>query len=258
MPRGLAPVMAFLAASGNASSLAPSTLPVGENAPGSYQTTFPYGLTSPGTTDDFFTSALDLEAPLLIRGNGEFMAAARADARARLRLKEGQSLSSREAQALEEDVKAHLNQASTTCSNFLDSSTVYGHEELTMAFCRVLEEKGRMALLLGGKSVGKSLLLTELAGSSKDIVGRDKNKRALLYVDARSCGGDLTTGLVAALKQEVCEQERPKGGGNSIRKADQQSQDDPSAPTTAKPSSLGLTFMGVSLGTVFETPGAAT
>jgi len=163
---------------------------VGENAPGSYQTTFPYGLTSPGTTDDFFTSALDLEAPLLIRGNGYFMAAARADARARLRLKEGQSLSSREAQALEEDVKAHLNQASTTCSNFLDSNMVYDRENIKAALHSVLSDRGRMALLLGGKFVGKSLLLTELAGSSKDIVGRDKNKRALLYIDARSCGGD--------------------------------------------------------------------
>lgn len=260
LPHALAPVMAFLAVSGTPGSSTPSTLPVGENAPDSFPTTFNFGLTSSGTTDEYFTSALDLEAPLLIRGNGDFMAAARADARARLRLKEGQSLSSREVQALEEDVKAHLNQASTTCSDFLDSSTVYGHEEITTALRRVLVEKGRMALLLGGKSTGKSFLLKELAGSSKDIVGRDKKKRALLYVDARSCGGDLTTGLVAALQQKAREQERLKGGGYSIRKAqtDQQSQDDPSAPTTAKTFSPGLTFMGVSLGTDFETPGAGT
>jgi hypothetical protein len=49
-------------------------------------TTFPLGLTGAGATHRFYTQSLDLAAPLLQRGSGDFMAAARADARERLGL----------------------------------------------------------------------------------------------------------------------------------------------------------------------------
>jgi hypothetical protein len=189
VPHTLAPVLMFLTAAEIPSSTTPST----------FTTTFPYGLTGTGTTDNFFTTALDLEAPLLLRGSGDFMEAARMDAQARLGLGEGGALCAREAHALEEDVKTHLLQASRSCSKFLDSDTVYDREDIKSALQRVLGESGRMALLLGGKSVGKSLLLAELADARRVIVGLDGKERAILYVDARSCGGDLTAGLVAAI-----------------------------------------------------------
>ena len=149
---------------------------------------------------------MDLGAPLLLRGSRDLMAAARADARAHLRLgADGAALSEGGALELEGEVQAHLRQAAQACSMFLDSPAVHDREEIRGVLNSVLLGNGRLALLLGGKFVGKSLLLQELAGQQAQAVGLDGARRALLYVDARSCGGDLTAGLVAALEREALE-----------------------------------------------------
>jgi hypothetical protein len=165
---------------------------------GGLSTTFPIGLTGPGATDKFYTSRLDLEAPLLLRGSGDFMAAARADARERLGLPQGAALGAGEALALEASVREHLSRAFRKCTAFLDSGRVHSREELRGALEDVFRRKGQMALLLGGKSVGKSQLLAEFARRT-DIVGADGATRAVLHVDARRFSTDLSAGLQAAL-----------------------------------------------------------
>ena len=222
-------------------------------------TTFPLGLTSPGATEDFYTTALDLGAPLLLRGSGDFMAAARADARARLRLGGGgAALRQGEAAALEGEVVEHLRQASSACSKFLDSGLVHDREEVKAALGAVLLGKGRLALLLGGKSVGKSLLLQEMARQPAPLVGADGARRALLYVDARSCGGDLAAGLVAALQREALELQRLEGR-RGVMSRQAQAEQPAAAPgralallPSAERASIALSFKGASLTTQLD------
>jgi hypothetical protein len=165
-------------------------------------TSFPHGLTGPGATHRFYTTQLDLGAPLLLRGSGDFMAAARADVQERLGLGAAAALSEQQRSAVEEGVRQHLASASAACSAFLSSGTVHGREEITAALVNgVFRRQGQLALLLGGKSVGKSKLLAALARRD-DIVGSDGAVRAVLYVDARLFSTNLAAGLQAALLRE--------------------------------------------------------
>ena len=88
-----------------------------------FTTTFPHGLTCPGATDAFYTRALDLSQPLLLRGSGDFMAAARADARARLQLK-----STRFSPEVEASVREHLASAAARCGSLKHRGEVHACE----------------------------------------------------------------------------------------------------------------------------------
>jgi hypothetical protein len=161
-------------------------------------TTFPFGL-SEGASAQHYTTALDLGQPLLAqRGGAAFMAAARADARERLGLGAAAALSAEQAGALEASVRAHLAAACTRCDAFLSSGAVPGREEMRAALMAMLGQRGQLALLLGGKGVGKSLLLAELARRT-DMVGAGGATRVVLCVDARQFSTDLCAGLQAAL-----------------------------------------------------------
>ena len=196
----------------------------GYSAPTSLQrsaplsTTFPCGLTGPGTTDSHFSTALDLGHPLLMQDSGAFMAAARADARERLRLGAGAALSPRDAAAVEEDAREHLASASARRLKFMCSNVVHDREEVQAALRGHFGDRGQLALLLGGKSVGKSLLLGELAKRRGEIVGADGAKRVILYVDARSFGKDLAAGVLAAVRQEERFQQKLEGTSSLSRK----------------------------------------
>ena len=224
-----------------------------------FPTTFARGLTGPSATCRFFTTALDLEAPLLLRGSADFMSAARADGRERLQQRAGGALGVSEA-LVEVEVREHLERSSRQCSEFLDSGAVHDCEEIRAMLHNLLAEKGQLALLLGGKSVGKSLLLQELARQRKDIVGLDGARRALLYVDARSCGDDLAAGLVAALQREALEQQRMKDHGYSARQAQagQPALLGSSLLPAAKGASIELSFKGAALGAQPEFAGPAS
>jgi hypothetical protein len=176
------------------------SVPLGLDAP--LTTTFPLGLTGPGTTHKYYTTALDMSAPLLNRGSGDFMEAARLDARERIGLSQSVKLSEKESLAVEASVREHLSSASCKRAAFLRSGVVHDREEITAALVEgVFKSEGELALLLGGKSVGKSLLLAELARRT-DIVGSDGAMRAVLYVDARRFNTNLAAGLEAALLGE--------------------------------------------------------
>lgn len=164
----------------------------------SFATTFPLGLTNASATDSSYATALDMTAPLLLRNTTQdFMVAARADAA-----------------ALMVSVGSHLSTAAARCEKYLDSGEVHDRNELRCALLGVLQSKGQFALLLGGKSVGKSLLLRELA--KMDFVGMDNVPRLVVLLNARECGVDLVGGLRRALVAAV--QEGAIGGplqGNS-------------------------------------------
>ena len=170
-------------------------------APRAFATTFPYGLTGPSATEAHYTTALDLAQPLLLRGSGDFMAAARADARARLQLRKN----SRASAEVEASVRQHLASAASLCERFKRSGEVHDREETRALLEDSFRGTGSLALLLGGKSVGKSLLLGELS-RRKDIVGpEDGLRRAVVYVDARVFGLDLSAAMLEALDEEVWE-----------------------------------------------------
>lgn len=151
-----------------------------------FATTFPFGLTNASAMDSSYATVLDMEAPLLLRNTAQdFMAAARADAA-----------------VLEVSVGTYLAGASLRCEKYLDAE-VHGNNELRLALLGVLQRKGQFALLLGGKSTGKSLLLRELA--KMDLVGKDDIPRRVVLLNARECGMDLVGGLRRALLAAVKE-----------------------------------------------------
>lgn len=139
--------------------------------------------------------------PLLQRGSADFMAAARADARDRLGLGWEAELSAAQTKALEKSVHEHLAAACSKCSKFVLSGAVHDRKEIGSALEDMFRDHGQLGLLLGGKSVGKSLLLAALARRT-DIVGADGVTRALLYIDAREFSTNLSAGLQAALLGE--------------------------------------------------------
>ena len=173
-----------------------------------FSTTFPRGLLRAGATARHYSTALDLDVPLLHSGSGaDFMAAARADALQRLGLGEGVAAqSAAQVEALERDVRAHLAAACSRSDAFLSSGAVHDREEIQSALEDVLRQRGQLALLLGGKSTGKSLLLAELAQRT-DIFGDGGATRAVLLVDSRKFSTDLAAGLQAALVGEARELE---------------------------------------------------
>ena len=166
-------------------------LPLSLRRASALTTTFPLGLTARGATSEHYTASLDLRRPLLLRGSGDFMAAARADATERLPQGAG-------AAEVAASAGAHLAAAAALCDRFLSSGEVHGREGLRDALVHCFRQRGQLAVLLGGKSVGKSLLLGELARRG-DLVGVDGARRAVLHVDARVCGADLAAGLCEAL-----------------------------------------------------------
>ncbi len=141
----------------------------------SFSTTFPLGLTNASATDAHWATALDLASPLLLRRDctADFMDAARADAEALGGV----------------SVQAHLAGASAACDAFLRSGEVHDREETRAELQGLLEREGQLALLLGGKNVGKSLMLRELAGAA--LTGRNGQARLFVHINARTCGTNL-------------------------------------------------------------------
>ncbi len=145
-----------------------------------FATSFPYGLTNASCTSSHYATTMALENPLLSRCSAhDFMGAARADASERCL-----------------PVEAYLAQASLKCDTYLSSGKVHAREEERRVLQGVLKQEGQMALLMGGKSVGKSLLLRELA--STPIAGKNGMPRMVVLVNGRSCGADLNAGVMLA------------------------------------------------------------
>ena len=209
-------------------------------------TTFPRGLTGAGATDRFYTSELDLEQPLLLRGSGDFHVAARADARERAGLRGRGKLSNAAAAEVEESARAHIRAAAVRCREFILSGAVHGRAELKGVLAALCEGEGALGLLLGGKSVGKSLLLSELARRT-DLAGSGGKKRAILYVDARRCGMDLCSGLARALDEEAEELLRSGLLQGPRRTQNERGTLEPSSTPVPSRVQIGFDLMGMSV-----------
>jgi hypothetical protein len=124
----------------------------------------------------------------------------------------------------------------------------------------MLRQRGQLALLLGGKSVGKSLLLAELAQRT-DIVGDGGATRAVLLVDSRRFSTDLAAGLHAALLGENRELESSGwvarlglAGLGQRRSQAGRPVDDPSATVTSASLSGKLLGIAVKAKAAFAAP----
>ena len=157
---------------------------------GKFETTFSLGLTNTKATDKYFTTELDVDNPLLLRDTcADFMRAAREDAAER-----GVGVSD------------YLTAAYHARSAFLAMGALYNREEVKHALSNIFVDTGQFALFLGGKNVGKSLLLRDLSRTS--ISSIDGVCRAIVKINARQCGTNLTEGLIIALVDEEREQMR--------------------------------------------------
>src|SRR5690606_1863710 len=75
------------------------------------------------------------------------------------------------------------------------SNELCDREEVEAAVSAVMNKgKGNFAILLGGKSTGKSLILRKLAEQR-----RKQQKDSVLLINARTSGANLTQGIVQAL-----------------------------------------------------------
>jgi hypothetical protein len=153
-----------------------------------FNTTFPFGLTNDSATNAHFSTQLDMRAPLLLRRDGEadFMQAAEVDAR-HLRM----------------SVQSYLLAASTKCAQFSRSREVHDRADTFGALTDVLQGDGQFVLFLGGKSVGKSLLLRKFASTAMTGSGL---REMCVIIDARKYGTDLAAGLTAELTSAVREE----------------------------------------------------
>ena len=96
---------------------------------------------------------------------------------------------------------------------FISSRKIHGCEDFYAFLDQVNSKEGKLLLLLGGKSVGQSMVLADL---EKQL--NDKGVFALL-VNARSFAGEpLSTGILSAYKAyftrrwAVCQQNRKQFG----------------------------------------------
>jgi hypothetical protein len=103
------------------------------------------GLLGPSATDMHYAKKLDLqEAAELVTKRGLLWAAAEADVNA----SDGA-----------ESVDEYLRRVKWSAAAFLDRDELHGRDGVMSILRELLSEKGQLVLVLGGKSLGKSLLL---------------------------------------------------------------------------------------------------
>jgi energy-coupling factor transporter ATP-binding protein EcfA2 len=149
--------------------------------------------------DEFFSTQLDMtdEGQVWLIQPGLFWQAAKEDA---------------QEQGLE--TKTYIQQIEENFDRFFDSGLVYDRDLLSEALHKVFVGKGKFVLLLGGKSVGKSLILQNMTEFYK------REGRMVLYVDARNINS-LQDGLsfqLAELKSDNIfgNQATPKNWKNAV------------------------------------------
>lgn len=105
--------------------------------------------------------------------------------------------------ALQEDAKVlnispevHLSQIKSSAEKFLREDGVYNREELLGTLHEALSDEGTFTLLLGGKSVGKSMVLRSV---NEQYTKADKGPM-VVQIDARRTGPDLAVGIVSAIQ----------------------------------------------------------
>jgi hypothetical protein len=98
-------------------------------------------------------------------------------------------------------VEEYIQGVEANIETFVSSGIVYDREELFRYLDEAFTSTGTFALLLGGKSVGKSTIL-----KSRCNVSKKSAKLLALYVDARASPGHLEIGLTNGILQLLAEQ----------------------------------------------------
>jgi hypothetical protein len=177
--------------------------------PRSFASAVPWsgGLLGPTATDTHYAKELDLtKAAELLTTRGVLWEAAEADVKASDRA---------------ESIDEYLRRVKLSAAAFLDRNELHGRDAVRSILRESLSEKGQLVLMLGGKSLGKSFLLSKLAeefsmrdsgdsvyaaaaasvDSKAEMLRTDaegvKPRRVVVY-DARHDGSDLVTGLLKA------------------------------------------------------------
>jgi hypothetical protein len=98
-------------------------------------------------------------------------------------------------------VKEYVANLKANMTKFANSDVVYGREELLLALRMAFSGDGQFCLLLGGKNVGKSIILQTLRNEFNNANANAENetRRLILYVDARGSPGDLEAGLAESI-----------------------------------------------------------
>jgi hypothetical protein len=98
-------------------------------------------------------------------------------------------------------VKEYVAKVEANMETFAKSDVIYDREELLLALRDAFTNKGKFCLLLGGKNVGKSVVLKTLRKEFNNASANadDETKRLVLYVDARGCPGNLEAGLAESI-----------------------------------------------------------
>ncbi|KAJ1433194.1 hypothetical protein B484DRAFT_429615 [Ochromonadaceae sp. CCMP2298] len=136
------------------------------------------GLIGPSSDDDYYARHLDFPADLKgFTESGLMWAAAKADA-----------------QALEITPEEYMKSVTTRRKKFISDGVLFDRAVLMDSLRNELDERGTFTLLLGGKSVGKSLILRSLAEEYNKAGGK------VVVVNMRLTGH---TGLTASIVKSI-------------------------------------------------------
>lgn len=86
---------------------------------------------------------------------------------------------------------------------YINKRKLYDREDLLAALIKIINSKGRFALVLGGKSTGKSLAM-------KHAINNLPPQSTVFLIDLRS-DGDIITGLTSVLKTKADAENRVAG-----------------------------------------------
>ena len=136
------------------------------------------GLIGTSSDDDYYARHLDFPADLKgFTESGLMWAAAKADA-----------------QALEITPEEYMNSVETSIGQFISGGGLFDRDALLKSLRKELNARGTFTLLLGGKSVGKSLILRSLAEEYNKAGGK------VVVVNMRLTGH---TGLTASIVKSI-------------------------------------------------------
>ena len=108
-----------------------------------------------------------------------------------------------------DSVDEYLAEVEAKADLFKDDKILLDREEVVAVLRKLLYKKGTLALVLGGKSVGKTFLMTKLAQELNDetawervwknFFGPSVRRRRVAIVNARKQGSDLVKGITVSL-----------------------------------------------------------
>ena len=154
-------------------------------------------LLNSSSNDRFYAREMDLkEAAAMMTERGRMWRAAQADVAAQ--------------PALWDSVEQYLAKVEAKAAKFTRENVLHDREEVMSALRTLMYEEGTLALVLGGKSVGKTFLMSKLAQELNDEGAWERKwknllgpsavrRRRVATVNARKHGSDLVKAITLSL-----------------------------------------------------------